>query len=96
MSHEQARPKTRPIRFQFHRLKAALSLRERALQDFWRSLPVSQRHAQFVLCGQRRGSHKLHEAIRRALGDAAWSFVTGQSNTLRDEGSSPAEGSPCR
>ena len=86
MSLEFVRPKTPPIRFQFHRLKAALSLRERALQDFWRSLPVSQRHAQFVLCGQRRGSHKLHDAIRRTLGEPAWLFVTGQTDTLRDEG----------
>lgn len=92
MSHEQARPKTRPIRFQFHRLKAALSLRERALQDFWHSLPVSQRHAQFVLCGQRRGSHKLHEAIRCGLGEPGWLFVTGQTDTLRDERADHAAG----
>jgi len=86
MSHTQARREHVQVQFQFHRLKAALSLQRRQLQDFCSALPVSHRHAQFVLLGQRNGSAALLEAIQRELGDPAWRFVIGEVDTLTDEG----------
>jgi hypothetical protein len=84
MRPKQARPES--VRFQFHRLKAALSLQRRQLQDFCRALPVSHRHAQFVLSGERTGSAALLDAIRRELGEQVWRFVIGEENTLTEEG----------
>jgi hypothetical protein len=84
----KARPE--PVHFKFHRLKAALSLQHRQFQDFCSSLPVSHRHAQFVLTGARTGSAALLDAIRRELGESAWRFAIGEVNTLTDEGADDA------
>lgn len=84
MRPNHARPD--PVRFKFHRLKAVLSLQRRSLQDFCRGLPVSHRHAQFVLSGERTGSAALLDAIRRELGEQSWRFVISEVDILLDEG----------
>jgi hypothetical protein len=86
MAHIHGGHESRIVGFQFHRLKAALALQKRTLCELTAQLPVTHRHAHFVLSGERVGSAYLCEAIRRALGEPAWLFVTGQSHTLRDEG----------
>jgi hypothetical protein len=48
-------------------------------------LPVSHRHAQFVLSGDRTGSAALLDAVQRELGELAWRFVIGEGDTLIDE-----------
>ena len=74
------------VQIEFHRLKAVLAIQRRQIQDFCRALPVSHRHAQFVLNGSRKGSAGLLDAIRRELGDQGWAFTTCQTDTLRDAG----------
>lgn len=83
MRRKQDRPKV--VNIQFHRLKACLAIARRPVQDFCRALPVSSRHAQFVLTGERTGSTALLAAIRRELGEPAWAFATGQIDTLCDD-----------
>lgn len=79
-----------PVRLDFHRLKAVLSIQRRQFQDFCAALPVSMRHAQFVLSGSRRGSAALLDAIRRELGDPGWRFVCREVDALMDEGARDA------
>ncbi len=74
----------------FHRLKAALSVQRRTICDLTKVLPVTHRHAVFVFRGERRGSAALYAAIRQALGEPAWLWVTGQTDALHDEGASHA------
>lgn len=86
-------PKTdRPfrVRSQHARLKAVLALRGRRFEDFYRALPVTPRHAYCVLIGERQGSADLLAAMRRALGEPGWQFVTGQTSVLCDDGSDHA------
>lgn len=81
MRHTQDRSFS--VRFEFHRLKAVLALRGQHFRDFCQALPVTPRHAHFVLTNERTGSHGLLTAIRRELGDPGWDFATGQTDTLR-------------
>jgi hypothetical protein len=74
----------------FHLLKAVLAVQHRSLQDFCRPLPVTMRHAQFVLTGVRTGSVGLLAAIRHELGEPGWLFATGQTDTLRAVGADHA------
>lgn len=74
------------VRFKFHRLKAVLALRCQPFEDFYRALPVTARHAHFVLTNARAGSAALLDAIRHQLGDHAWQFATGEVDTLTDAG----------
>lgn len=71
---------------QFHRLKSALALRRRSFSEFCQKVAVTPRHAMLVLTGERKGSQRLLTAMRREIGECAWSFVSGQADTLRDEG----------
>ena len=89
MRHENDR--SEPIRVLFHRLKAVLALRQRRFVDLCARLPVTPRHAYFVLTGARAGSAALLDAVRRELGEPDWLFVTGQAHALADEGVSHAE-----
>lgn len=86
MSHVDGGHESRTSRFQFHRLKAALALQKRTLCELTARLRVTHRHAHFVLSGERGGSAALLRAVREELGEPAWLFVTGQADTLRDEG----------
>lgn len=73
-----------PARVQYHRLKAVLALRSRHFEDFCRALPVTMRHAHFVLTGARTGSAALLDAVRQELGEPDWAFASGQCDTLLD------------
>ncbi len=77
----------RPLeKFLYHRLTATLAIQRRQLQDLTSRLPVTHRHALYVLNNQRTGSTALLDAIRKELGEPGWLFVVGASNVLTDEG----------
>lgn len=91
---EQVRTKTRtetdPPAFNLRRLRAALDLRGGSVEAIARDANRSSRHVWFCLNRQRRPSDRLLGIIRAALGEAGWSFATGQTNLLRDEESDHA------
>lgn len=89
-----ASQKPDPVHPKIHLLKAVLAAQRRSFQDFFRSLPVSWRHALFVLNGERRGSAKLLDAMRKALGPAGWSYATGATNVLEADAPPTAEAQP--
>ena len=86
MRTKNLRPQVITVPIEFHRLNAVLAVQRRQIQDFCGALPVSKRHAWFVLTGARRGSAGLLDAVRRELGEPAWQFVCGQVDVLHDEG----------
>lgn len=74
-------PKLIPVR-----CKAALLIRRKTLIDIARTGGVGWRHLAFVIAGQRVGSERLYRALRDALGTSGWAFVTGESDSLYDDG----------
>ena len=76
----------------FHRLRAALALRASSIEAIARTANVTSRHVWFVVARQRRPSARLLDAMRSEVGEAGWLFVTGQTDTLRDEGGRPCPG----
>ncbi len=63
---------------------AIIKLRGSTQRAVARNAGVSIRHLHFVLAGQRPLSRKVAEALRDALGEPGWQFVTGQTDSLRD------------
>lgn len=63
------------------RLRAVLAAHSMTFARLAQSLNVSERYLLFVVTGQRR-SAALIQALQHFLGDAAWRFVTLQSNVL--------------
>ena len=47
-----------------------------------RKVGVSYHHLYYCLTGERPISASLRSRLFRLLGEAAWNFVTGQSDTL--------------
>jgi len=69
------------------RFDAAIAFKKHSLRSFARALGNNWtgQHIGLVARGERKGSAKLLDAIYRELGDAAWRFATGQTDTLQDE-----------
>ena len=69
------------------RFDAAIAFKKHSLRSFARALGNNWtgQHIGLVASGERKGSAKLLDAIYRELGDAAWRFATGQTDTLQDE-----------
>lgn len=91
---QQVRTKTRtetnlPV-FNLRRLRAVLDIRGGSVEAIARDAKLSSRHVWFCLNRERRPTDRLLGIIRAALGEAGWLFVTGQIDTLRDEGASDA------
>lgn len=75
------------------RFDAALAYRGRTLNGFAAALGRwCARHVALVIEGKRAGSAALLGAIRQELGEPGWLFVTGQTDTLRDDGADHAAG----
>lgn len=79
---ESPRPK-------FHRVKAYCDAQRKNLDWFFRQLSCCPRHARLVLLGDRKGSAKLLDSMRHALGPAGWAYATGSTNVL-DTADAPA------
>ncbi len=69
------------------RFDAAIAFKKHSLRSLARALGNNWtgQHIGLVASGERKGSAKLLDAIYRELGDAAWRFATGQTDTLQDE-----------
>lgn len=84
--------KPKPQKLSRRRFDAAISYQGRSLSRFAAALGRwTPQHIAHVAAGDRQGSAALYAAIRQELGESAWLWVTGQSDTLRDEGGSDAE-----
>lgn len=81
--------KPRP-KVNFRRFKSALSLKGRTLCEVAKTSGRSLRHVLYVLEGKRPGSDRVYQALRSAVGESGWTFATGQTDLLRDEGASNA------
>lgn len=69
------------------RFDAALAYQRRSFARFTADLGQwSQRHLQFVVDGERKGSATLLAAVQRELGESAWLYATGQTDRLADDG----------
>jgi hypothetical protein len=44
----------------------------------------------YVIHGERPGSDRVYQALRAVLGESGWAFVTGQTDSLQDQGVSHA------
>ena len=73
-----------------HRFKTALCLRRKTLSEVATAAKVSLRHVVYVIHGERPGSDRVYQALRAALGESGWAFVTGQTDSLQDQGVSHA------
>ena len=69
------------------RFDAAIAFKKHSLRSLARALGNNWtgQHIGLVARGERKGSAKLLDAIYRELGEAAWRFATGQTDTLQDE-----------
>ncbi len=82
---EQNKPK--PQKLSRRRFDAAIAYQGHSLSSFVAALGRwTPQHIAHVAAGNRQGSAALYAAIRQALGEPAWLWVTGQTDTLRDEG----------
>lgn len=70
------------------RFDAAIAFRGFSLRSLARALGNNWtgQHIGLVASNERKGSASLQDAIRRALGEAAWAYASGQTDLLRDEG----------
>lgn len=67
------------------RFDAALAFQQRSFARFTATLGRwSQRHIGYVIDGERKGSAALLAAIQAELGEAAWHYVSGQTDRLAD------------
>lgn len=77
---------TQPVPFPLNRRRrfdAALAYQGRSLRRFASALGRwTAPHIAAVMAGERTGSAALLDALRRELGEPAWLFVTGQTDTL--------------
>lgn len=67
------------------RCAALLKLRGPTCRDVASAAGVTLRHLHFVLAGQRPLSRKVATALRDAIGEAGFAFVTRQTDTLHDD-----------
>lgn len=74
----------------YRRLRAVLVLQETEVGGLARKLSVTSQHLWHVVTGKRRGSEEMLRGIRGAIGEAAWRFVAGQTDTLSDKARSCA------
>jgi len=77
-------------RFQ-RRLRAVAILKFGTVDALHRRLPLTAR-AIWAQIQRGRLSAPVETALKAALGDDAWGFVTGESSVLRDEGADHAAG----
>ena len=82
----KTRTETNPPVFNLRRLRAVLDIRGGSVEAIARDAKLSSRHVWFCLNRERRPTDRLLGIIRAALGEAGWSFATGQTDHLRDEG----------
>lgn len=85
LGSESPRPK-------FHRVKAYCDAQQKNLDWFFRQLTCSSRHARLVLLGDRKGSARLLDSMRDALGPAGWAYATRVTNVLDAADAPAAEG----
>ena len=72
------------------RLDAYLALRRSSLKMLSVKMQWTDGHLSQVFDGKRPGSAALFDALRAEVGEAAWQFITGQTNALVDEPASQA------
>ena len=83
MKHNESKPQELNRR----RFDAAIAYQGHSLSSFATALGRwTPQHIAYVAAGNRQGSAALYAAIRQALGEPAWLWVTGQTDALRDEG----------
>ena len=77
----------KPQKLNRRRFDAAIAYHGQSLSSFAAALGRwTPQHIAHVAAGNRQGSAALYAAIRQELGESAWLWVTGQSDTLHDEG----------
>lgn len=87
MEHNEPKPQ----KLNRRRFDAVIAHQGRSLSRFAAALGRwTPQHIAHVAAGDRQGSAALYAAIRQALGEPAWLWVTGQTDSLRDEGASDA------
>ena len=80
----QTEPK--PKIFSRQRFHAARELRGLSMQAMAQHCDVTVRHLWYVVTQERQGSAALLAKMRAQLGEPGWTFATGQTDTLRDDG----------
>ena len=79
----------KPPKLNRRRFDAAIAYQGRSLSRFAAALGRwTPQHIAHVAAGDRQGSAALYAAIRQELGEPAWLWATGQTDSLRDEGAS--------
>ena len=71
------------VTFYPRRIRAWLALQGITPEGLYKKLPFSARYWTYILKNERPPTDEALRALRKAVGEEGWRFITGKLNTLR-------------